>query len=153
MNYHEGKNLPSKLNALFEHPKSEHCPNGHCSKQCYSIDHCPTERELFKNLVQFVYILSAICLYYFQITGETGEIVDSAPTGEQIVEAKEEGEGRKVQDLPILVLLDLPEPEKDQTEEELVESFLNKTFDLPQSSVKTAFRLPIRSNGMYLLFC
>ena len=48
-------------------------------------------------------------------------------------------------------MLDLPEPAKDQTEEELVESFLNKTFDLPQSSVKTAFRLPIRSNGIYLL--
>ena len=94
----------------------------------------------------------AICLY-FQITDEDGEVIDSASNGDQIIEVKgeEEGEGRNVQDLPILVLLDLPEPAKDQTEEELVESFLNKTFDLPQSSVKTAFRLPIRSNGMYLL--
>ena len=91
----------------------------------------------------------AICLY-FQITDEEGEVIDSASNGDQIIEVKgEEGESRNVQDIPILVLLDLPEPAKDQTEEELVESFLNKTFDLPQSSVKTAFRLPIRSNGMY----
>merc|ERR1712223_2249163 len=82
------------------------------------------------------------------ITDEAGEVVDSASNGDQIIEVKgEEGESRNVQDIPILVLLDLPEPAKDQTEEELVESFLNKTFDLPQSSVKTAFRLPIRSNG------
>ena len=94
----------------------------------------------------------AICLH-FQISDEDGEVIDSASNGDQIIEVKgeEEGEGRNVQDLPILVLLDLPEPAKDQTEEELVESFLNQTFDLPQSSVKTAFRLPIRSNGMYLL--
>ena len=94
----------------------------------------------------------AICLH-FQITDEDGEVIDSASNGDQIIEVKgeEEGEGRNVQDLPILVLLDLPEPAKDQTEEELVESFLNKTFDLPQSSVKTAFRLPIRSNGTYVL--
>ena len=95
------------------------------------------------------YFWSAICLH-FQITDEEGEVIDSASNGDQIIEVKgEEGKGRNVQDLPILVLLDLPEPAKDQTEEELVESFLNKTFDLPQSSVKTAFRLPIRSNGMY----
>ena len=98
------------------------------------------------------YFWSAICLH-FQITDEEGEVIDSASNGDQIIEVKgeEEGEGRNVQDIPILVLLDLPEPAKDQTEEELVESFLNKTFDLPQSSVKTAFRLPIRSNGIYLL--
>ena len=32
-------------------------------------------------------LLAAICLH-FQITGDAGEIVDSAPTGEQIIEAK-----------------------------------------------------------------
>ena len=107
--------------------------------------------SIFMNNDLFTFGL-AICLH-FQITDEDGEVIDSASNGDQIIEVKgeEEGEGRNVQDLPILVLLDLPEPAKDQTEEELVESFLNKTFDLPQSSVKTAFRLPIRSNGMYLL--
>jgi hypothetical protein len=48
------------------------------------------------------------------------------------------------------IYLGLPEPKPDQTEEMLVESML-KLVNLPQTSVRTAVRLPLLSKGRSVL--
>ena len=58
----------------------------------------------------------------------------------------------KLQELPILVFEGLPEPRLDQTEEDLVQSVLEKYANIPEHSVRTALRLPIKQfNGKSLV--
>ncbi|TRY78347.1 hypothetical protein TCAL_13572 [Tigriopus californicus] len=53
-------------------------------------------------------------------------------------------------DLPILVLEGLPEPNIDQTEEDLVEEVL-KLVNISETSVRTALRLPVHGKGKSLV--
>ena len=74
------------------------------------------------------------------------------PDDIQIIEIRDDdGLSKPVHDLPILVFEGLPEPRHDQTEEDLVESILNKAVKLPRASVRTALRLPmLQTNGKAL---
>lgn len=53
-------------------------------------------------------------------------------------------------DLPIIVLEGLPEPNIDQTEEDLVEEVL-KLVNISETSVRTALRLPVQSKARSLV--
>lgn len=78
-------------------------------------------------------------------------VIDSVDNIE-IIEAKDNATQNTIQELPILVFEGLPEPELDQSEEELVESILERSAQVPKSSVRTALRMPIKgSNGKSLV--
>ena len=52
------------------------------------------------------------------------------------------------EELPVLVFEGLPKPAPDQSEEQLVESVL-RLVNIPQTGVRTALRLPLRTRGRY----
>ena len=79
------------------------------------------------------------------IEDETSDDYEVLETNE-IVEKDE-----AIHDLPVLVFEGLPEPRSSQSEEDLIESILSKTVQIPSSAVRRAVRLPIKNNGRTLV--
>ena len=57
----------------------------------------------------------------------------------------------EIHDLPVLVFEGLPQPRSSESEEDLIETILSKTVQIPSSSVRRAVRLPIKNNGRALV--
>ena len=68
-------------------------------------------------------------------------------------EDSSDSKGPNKTELPVLIFEGLPEPRTKgfRTEERLIESILNETMGIPESSVRRAFRLPVNSNGKSLV--
>ena len=62
-----------------------------------------------------------------------------------------ESDSEAIHDLPVLVFEGLPEPRVAQSEEDLIESILSKTAQIPSTAVRKAVRLPIKNNGRTLV--
>lgn len=85
------------------------------------------------------------------------EVVDSGQQPDtEVVEVRShlpaphhrsETELGSVDEMPLLIFEGLPEKSVDQTEEELVESILEETVEMPKTSVTKAVRLPMISQG------
>lgn len=77
---------------------------------------------------------------------------DADETSDNELETIEtESDSEAIHDLPVLVFEGLPEPRVAQSEEDLIESILSKTAQIPSTAVRRAVRLPIKNNGRTLV--
>merc|ERR1711983_248415 len=80
------------------------------------------------------------------------DVSDETSDDNEVVETNEIVEkDEAIHDLPVLVFEGLPEPRSSQSEEDLIESILSKTVQIPSSAVRRAVRLPIKNNGRTLV--